>query len=103
MEDNQHFVLFILIHKAIRSQESFPGELKFLHSTVIQNGYSERQIHHSFNPSCTEDTSRKDLTVVGFLHFVGKSFNSINRMLSRCNIKTVGLPTIFGPSRMPPV
>jgi hypothetical protein len=52
------------------------------------------------NPPCREDISTEELTSVVFLTSVGPIFNSISRVLTGHNIKTVGLlprkvPTSF--------
>jgi hypothetical protein len=89
---NKHSVLSILVHRIrdICYWENFPGDLEFLCSTFTQNGLSD--IHHALNSPHREDTSRETLTSMSFLPFVGSTFNSISRVLMRCNIKTVDLP-----------
>jgi hypothetical protein len=56
-----------------------------------ENNQSDRQFHHALYPPCREDTPKEELTSVAFLPFVGPTFNCISRMLTRHNIKTVGV------------
>jgi hypothetical protein len=67
-------------------------KLKFLHNTFQNNGYSERQILWALNPPKRAPLQRReDPTSVAFLPSVGTTFNVISRVLSKQNIKTVGL------------
>jgi hypothetical protein len=92
---NKQAVLFTLVHraKAICDSNSLPQELKFLHKTFRDNGYSEWQILHALSPPKRAPPQRReDPASVAFLPFVGTVFNRISRVLSKHNIKTVGLP-----------
>jgi hypothetical protein len=88
-------MLSTLVHwvKAVCDTSSLPQELKFLHETFKNNCYGKWQILHTPNPLTRALTlSTEDHTLVAFLSFVGTSFNRISRVVSKRNIKTLGLP-----------
>jgi hypothetical protein len=64
----------------------------FLRDVFRQNGYSNRQINRVINrhPNISKTDDNPDS--VAFLPYVGTIFNRISRVLSRHNIKSVGLP-----------
>jgi hypothetical protein len=64
----------------------------FLRDVFRQNGYSGRQINRALNrrPNISKTDDNPDS--VAFLSYVGTIFNRISRVLSRHNIKSVGLP-----------
>jgi hypothetical protein len=66
--------------------------LEFLHRTFKESSYSDRVILHALNPPDMEDTPTKDPTSVAFLPFDVSTFNHISRVLTKHNIRTVGLP-----------
>jgi hypothetical protein len=68
---------------------SLHDELEFLKDTFKRNGYGDRQIRR--DPKRVATTPEKP-TSVALLPFVNTTFNRISRMLSRHNIKSVGLP-----------
>ncbi|XP_033607053.1 uncharacterized protein LOC117282253 [Cryptotermes secundus] len=82
--------LSTLVHRAraLCDQDSLRGELEFLKDIFRRNGYNDRQIHRALNrrPNHNQHDDRRDTA------FVGTIFNRISRMLSRHNIKSVGLP-----------
>jgi hypothetical protein len=56
------------------------------------DGYNDRQIHRVLNrrPNCSQpDYNPNSVT---FLPYVGTLFNRISRVLTRHNVKSVGLP-----------
>jgi hypothetical protein len=58
----------------------------------MKNDYSERHIFHALNPPTRALPLRKeDHTSVAFLSFNSITFNHISKVLSKNNIKTVGL------------
>jgi hypothetical protein len=63
-----------------------------LQETFRRNGYGERQILHAVNPPTRAPPPCEDHTSVVFLPFIDITFNRISRVLSKHNIKTVGLP-----------
>ncbi|PNF40915.1 hypothetical protein B7P43_G14990 [Cryptotermes secundus] len=86
--------LSTLVHRAraLCDQESLRAELEFLKDIFRRNGYNDRQIHRALNrhPNYNQHDDRRD--TVAFLPFVGTIFSRIIRVLSRHNIKAVGLP-----------
>jgi hypothetical protein len=87
-------VLSTLVHRAraLCDQESLHAELVFLKDVFRQNGYNDRQIHRVLNrrPNISQPEDNPDS--VAFLSYVGTIFNRISRVLSRHNLKSVGLP-----------
>jgi hypothetical protein len=83
-----------LVHraKAVCDTDGLPQELKFPRATFRDNGYGEKQILHALNPPTRDPPPREDHTSVAFLPFVDTTLNRISRVLSKHNIKTVGLP-----------
>jgi hypothetical protein len=63
-----------------------------LRETFRSNGYGKRHILHALNPPSRAPPPREDHTSEAFLPFVDITFNHISRVLSKHNIKTVGLP-----------
>ncbi|PNF38064.1 hypothetical protein B7P43_G00358, partial [Cryptotermes secundus] len=57
-----------------------------------QNGYNNRQIHRVLNRRPNISRPEDKPGSVAFLPYVGTIFNRISRVLSRHNIKAVGLP-----------
>jgi hypothetical protein len=91
----QSIVIMTLIHcaRSVCDTSSLPQELKFLQETFRNNGYNHRQILHALNPPTRSPPPREeDHTLVAFLPFVDTTFNHTSRVLSKHNIKTVGLP-----------
>ncbi|PNF22070.1 hypothetical protein B7P43_G09300 [Cryptotermes secundus] len=86
--------LSTLVHRAraLCDQGSLHAELEFLKDIFRRNGYNDRQIHRALNrhPNSNQPDDRRE--TVAFLPFVGTIFNRISRVLSRHNIKSVGLP-----------
>ncbi|PNF41399.1 hypothetical protein B7P43_G14428 [Cryptotermes secundus] len=86
--------LSTLVHRAraLCDQESLRAELEFLKNIFKRNGYNDRQIQRALNrqPNSIQPDDRRG--TVAFLPFVGTIFNRISRVLSRHNIKSVGLP-----------
>jgi hypothetical protein len=68
-----------------------------------QNSHSDRQIHHVLHLPCRKATPREELTSMAFLTFVACISNRISRVLTRCNIKTVGLPSTKVASFLQPI
>jgi hypothetical protein len=91
---NKQAVLSTLVHRVrfLCDQESLHGELEFLRTTFGQNGYSDRQIRRALNPPAKVASTPKKPASVSFVLYVGTTFNRITRLLSRHNIKSVGLP-----------
>jgi hypothetical protein len=91
---NKRAVLSTLVHRArsLCDQESLHGELEFLRTTFRQNGYSDRQIRQALNPPTRVASTPEKPDSVAFLPYVGTTFNRISGLLSRHNIKSVGLP-----------
>jgi hypothetical protein len=69
--------------------ESLHDELEFLKDTY---GYGDRQIGRALDPPKRAAITPEKLTSVALLPFVSMTFNHISRVLSRHNIKSVGLP-----------
>jgi hypothetical protein len=57
-----------------------------------QIGYTDRQIHRALKPPSRLAQPNEKPDSVAFLPYVGSIFNSISRVLSGHNIKSVGLP-----------
>jgi hypothetical protein len=64
----------------------------FLRDVFRQNGYNDQQIHRVLNRHPNISQPDEKLDSVAFLPYVGTIFNRISRVLSRHNIKSVGLP-----------
>jgi hypothetical protein len=77
--------------RAVCCGDSLHVELVFLRD-VRQNGYNDQQIHRVLNhcPNISQPDNNPDS--VTFLSYVQPIFNQISRVLSRHNIKSVGLP-----------
>jgi hypothetical protein len=92
---NKQAAFSTLVHRAraLCDQDSLPAELAFLRDTFRQNGYNDRQISRVLNqrPHINQPNDNQD--TVTFLPYVGTIFNRISRVLSRHNIKSVGLPS----------
>jgi hypothetical protein len=74
------------------------GELEFLRTTFRQNGYSPT------DPTGSQPTGESRIDPgEAFLPYVGTTFNRISRLLSRHNIKSVGLPPKKIPGFLRPV
>jgi hypothetical protein len=88
-------VLSTLVHRAraICDEDSLQEELSLLKEVFKQNGFNERQINRTLNrlPRAPQPDSNKPESIA-FLPYVGPTFNRINRVLARHNIKSVGLP-----------
>jgi hypothetical protein len=96
---NKQAVLSTLVHRArsLCDQESLHSELEFLRTTFRQNGYSDQQIRRALNKPARVASTPDKPDSIAFLPYVGTTFNLISRLLSRHNIKSVGLP----PKRIP--
>jgi hypothetical protein len=77
--------------RALCDQESLHAELVFLQDVFKQNGYNDRQILTVLNrrPNISQPEDKPDS--VAFLTYVGTIFKRISTVLSRHNIKSVGL------------
>jgi hypothetical protein len=64
----------------------------FLRGTFRQNCYNDRQISRVLNQRPHINQPNDNWDTVAFLPYVGTIFNRISRMLSRHDIKSVGLP-----------
>jgi hypothetical protein len=86
-------VLSTLVHRAraLCDHESLHDELEFLKDTFKRNGYGDRQIRRALDPPKRAATTPEKPTSVALLPFVSTTFNRIIRVLSRHNIKSVGL------------
>jgi len=64
------------------------------HSSITfrETSYNNKWILHALNQPEREDTPREVATLVTFIPFVGPTCIRISRVLSRRNIKTVGIP-----------
>jgi hypothetical protein len=92
---NKQAVLSTLVHraKAICDPDRLQQKLEFLQDAFLSNGYSKQQILWDTNlPKRVTPPRREDPTLVACLPFVCTTFNCISRVLSRHNIKTMGLP-----------
>jgi hypothetical protein len=94
-----------LVHRAraLCDQDSPHAELVFLKDVFRQNGYKDRQIHRVLNcrPKISQPEDKPES--VAFLPYVEIMFNRITRVLSRHNIKSVGLPPKKVSGFLPPV
>jgi hypothetical protein len=92
---NKQSVLSTLVYRAraLCDEDSLQAELSFLKSVFTQNGFNARQIIRTLNrpPRVRQPDINKPISTA-FLPFVGPTFNQINRVLARHNIKSVGLP-----------
>jgi hypothetical protein len=79
------------------------GELEYLRTTFRKNGYSDRQIRRALNPPVRVASTPEKPDSVAFLPYVDTTFNRIIRLLSRHNIKSVGLPPKKIPGFLRPV
>jgi hypothetical protein len=102
---NKQAALSTLVHRArsLCDQDSLCGETEFLRTTFRQNGYSDRQIRRSLNPPARVAPPPKKTASVAFPPYVSTTFNQISRLLSRQDIKSVGLPSKKIPSFLRPV
>jgi hypothetical protein len=91
---NKQAVLSTLVHRAraLCDDESLRDELEFLKDTFKRNGYGDRQIRRALDPPKRVTTTPEKPASVALLPFVNTTFNRISHMLSRHNIKFVGLP-----------
>jgi hypothetical protein len=98
-------VLSTLVHgaRSLCDQESLHGELEFLRTTFRQNGYSNQQIRRALNPPVRVVLTPDKPALVAFMSYISTTFNRISRLLSRHNIKSVGLPPKKIPSFLRPV
>jgi hypothetical protein len=91
---NKQSVLSTLVHRAraICDEDSLQEELSLLKEVFKQNGFSERQINRTLNrlPRARQPDNKPES--IAYLPYVGPTFNRINRVLARHNIKSVGLP-----------
>jgi hypothetical protein len=94
-----------LVHTArsLCDQNSLHSELDYLRTTFRESGYSDRQIRWALNPSESVAPPPEVPASVAFLPYVSTNFNRIGRLLSRHNIKSVGLPPKKIPSFLRPV
>jgi hypothetical protein len=94
-----------VVHRArsLSDQESLHSELEFLRTAFRQNGYSDRQIRRALNSPARVASIPEKPDSVAFLSYVGTTFNRISRLLSRHNIKSVGLPPKKIPGFLRPV
>jgi hypothetical protein len=75
-------------------QDSLHAEWLFLRNIFRKNGYTDLQIRRALNlPSKVVQPDEKPYSVA-FLPYVGSIFSRISRVLSRHNIKSVGLPSV---------
>jgi hypothetical protein len=97
--------LSTLVHRArsFCDQDSLHGDLEFLRTTFRQNGYSDRQIRRAVKPPARVASTPEKPASVAFLPYVSTSFNRISRLVSRHNIKSVGLPPKKIPGFLRPV
>jgi hypothetical protein len=63
-----------------------------LRGAFRSNRYDERQIVRALNPPTRAPPPCEDYTSVAFLPFVDITFNYMSKVLSKLNIKMVGLP-----------
>jgi hypothetical protein len=93
------------VHSArdLCGEDSLQTGLIFPKDVFKEIGYSDRQIHRVLNlrPHLGQQDNKPN--PVAFLPFVGITFNRINRMLARHNIKSVGLPHMKLSSLLRPV
>jgi hypothetical protein len=82
-----------LVHgaRALNDQASL-HELLFTGDILRQIGYTDRQIHRALKPTQRVTQPNEKPDSVAFLPYVRSIFNCISRVLSRHNIKSVGLP-----------
>jgi hypothetical protein len=83
--------------------DPFVCRVEFLRTTFRQNGYSDRQIRRALNPLERVTPSSEKPASVGFLSYVSTTFKRISRLLSKHNIKSVGLLPKQIPSFLRPV
>jgi hypothetical protein len=83
-----------LVHRAraLCDQNSRHAMSVFLKDIFRQKGYNDRQIHRVLNRRPNISQPQDNPYSVAFLPYVGTIFNRISRVLSRHNIKSVGLP-----------
>lgn len=67
-------------------------ELDIRQSTFHNNRYSPNEIQPVLYPTHQTRQPRDNKMTTGYLPFIQNSFKSIGRVLSKHNIKTVGLP-----------
>jgi hypothetical protein len=83
-----------LVHRAraLYDQDGLHAELVFLRDTFRQNSYMEQQIHRALSPPPRVAQPDKKPDSVAFLPYIRLIFNRTSSVLSRHNIKSVGLP-----------
>jgi hypothetical protein len=83
--------LSTIIHRArdLCDQDSLHAELEFLKDIFRHN---DRQIHRALNHHHESNQPDDHQDTVTFLPFLGTIFNMISRVMSRYNIKSMGLP-----------
>jgi hypothetical protein len=91
---NKPAIFFTLVHMArcLCHRESLHNEVEFLRTTFRQNGYSDRQIQRILKPLERVGRPPEKPASVAFLPYVSTTFNRTSRLLSKHNIKSVGLP-----------
>jgi hypothetical protein len=94
---------YSLFARALCDEDSLQAEVVLLRDVFKQNGYNDRQIHRALNRRPNLRQPDIEPHSVAFLSFVGTIFNSINRVLARYNIKSVGLPHMKLSSLLRPV
>jgi hypothetical protein len=89
-----HTVMPHLVHRAraLCGEDSLQTVLVFLRDLFKQNGYNDRQIHGTLNRRPHLVQPGNEDNSFAFLPFVGTIFNRISRVLTRHNIKSMGLP-----------
>jgi hypothetical protein len=102
---NEQAVLFTLAHRArdLCDRESLHDGLEFLTATFKQNSYSDQQIQWAVSPLKRVAPAPEKPISVTIPPFVSMTFSHISQMLSRQNIKPVGLPPRKIPSFLWPV
>lgn len=85
--------LYTSVHRAraLCYAEGLHAELDFLQSAVSDNGCSQKEIWHVFNPPArTANPSRKP-TLVAYLLYVQMTYRRVSRLLARRNTGSVCL------------
>jgi hypothetical protein len=102
---NKQAALSTLVRMArsLCDQKSLHSELEFLRIAFRQNGYSKRQNRRALNLPERVALPPEKSASVAFLPYVSATFNCISRLLSKHNIKSVGLAPTKIPSFLPPV
>jgi hypothetical protein len=78
--------------KSLCDRHSWHGELKFLKTAFRQNGYSDRQIRGALNRPDRVAPPPEITASVALQPYISTTFNIIGRLVSRHNVKSVGLP-----------